>query len=69
MRINDAVLQAVYQAVRAIFDHIVAEETADGIFNIISERIETLQNDLDQNVSKLLDPHYCGHPLHTITIF
>ena len=63
MRIKDAVLQAVYQVARAIFDHIAVEESADGVFTIISKRIETSQSGLDQKVSELLDPHYCGHPI------
>jgi GTPase SAR1 family protein len=58
-----AILQAVYKAIQAILDFIAVEETADGIFRIISAGIDTLKNDLDRKVDELLDPHYNGHPI------
>lgn len=59
---KDVILQAVYLATQAILDHVAVDETADGIFRIISGGIDTLKSDLSQKVNELLDPHYNGHP-------
>ena len=60
---KDVILRGVYQATQAILDHVAADETADGIFRIISGRINTLKSDLNQKVTELLEPHYNGHPI------
>ena len=63
MSAKDDILQGVYLATQAILDHITVEETSDGIFRIISERIDMLKDDLDHKVAELLNPHYSGHPI------
>jgi GTP-binding protein EngB required for normal cell division len=61
--VKDVILQEVYRATRAILSHIAVDETADGIFRIISGGIDTLKSDLDQKVDELLKPHYNGRPI------
>jgi len=61
--VKDVILQAVYRATQAILDHIAIDETADGIFRIISGGIETLKSGLNQKVIELLEPHCNGHPI------
>ena len=60
---KDVILQAVYRATQAILDHIAVDETADGIFRVISGGIDTLKSDLNQKVTELLDPHCNSHPI------
>jgi GTP-binding protein EngB required for normal cell division len=63
VRTKDIILQAVYQATQSILNHVAVEETAGGIFRIISEGIEALKNGLEQKITELLEPHYHGHPI------
>ncbi|OCK86956.1 interferon-induced GTP-binding protein Mx [Cenococcum geophilum 1.58] len=60
---KDAILQAVFQAAQAILNHVAVDEVADGMFRIISERIDALKKNLDQKVTELLEPHYSSHPI------
>jgi len=60
---KDVILQAVYRATQAILDHIAIDETADGIFRVISGGIEVLKSGLNQKVTELLEPHCNGHPI------
>jgi hypothetical protein len=58
-----SIIQKVYVTIHAILDHIAVDETTEGIFRIISGRIDSLKGDLDQRVANLLDPHYTVHPI------
>lgn len=60
---KDAILKAVYDSTRAILSHIAADETADGIFHVISSGIDALKDDLDRKITELLEPHHNGHPI------
>ena len=61
--VKNVILQAVYRTTQAILDHIVANETADGILAIINGGIEKLKIGLNEKVAELLNPHYNGHPI------
>jgi hypothetical protein len=63
VRTKDIILQGVYQTTRSILNHIAVDETADGIFRLINQGIDTLKNDVEQKVTELLEPHYNGHPI------
>ncbi|KAF2174753.1 hypothetical protein K469DRAFT_770488, partial [Zopfia rhizophila CBS 207.26] len=60
---KEFILHAVYRGAQTMLDHIAVDETADGIFWIISGGIDTLKSDLNQKVTGLLDPHCNGHPI------
>lgn len=60
---KDIILEAVYRTTQAILDQITVDETADGIFRIVSAEIDTLKSDLNQKVAELLEPHYNSHPI------
>lgn len=60
---KDTILEAVYRTMQAILDQITVDETADGIFRIVSAEIDTLKSDLNQKVAELLEPHYNSHPI------
>jgi GTP-binding protein EngB required for normal cell division len=63
MDTKDSILQAVYWTTHTVLDYLATDETADGIFRIISGGIDILKRDLDQKVAELLKPHYDGHPI------
>lgn len=63
MRGKNIILQGVYQATKAILDHVAVDDTVDGIFRSTSGGIDTLKSGLDQKVAELLNPHYYGHPI------
>jgi GTP-binding protein EngB required for normal cell division len=60
---KDVIIQKVYVTARAILEHISVDETTEGIFRIISGRIDDLKGDLNQTVTHLLSPHYKAHPI------
>ncbi|KAF2464380.1 uncharacterized protein BDR25DRAFT_319249 [Lindgomyces ingoldianus] len=63
MGAKDVILQAVYRATKVILDHIAVDETADGIFQVISGGIDTPKSGLNEKVTELLDPYCNGHPI------
>ncbi|KAF2795082.1 hypothetical protein K505DRAFT_360520 [Melanomma pulvis-pyrius CBS 109.77] len=60
---KEKILQAVYGVVQAVLAHIVVEEIADGLFQIISGGINALKKELNKKVVELMDPHYNVHPI------
>jgi hypothetical protein len=60
---KDGILRAVFQAAQAILNHVAVDEVEDGIFRIVSGRIDVLKTNLDQKVNQLLEPHYSSHPI------
>jgi hypothetical protein len=61
LRTKDGILHTVYRATTAILEHVAVDETVEGIFRLISERIEILKTDLELKLAKLLEPHDDGH--------
>lgn len=62
-RLKNQILKAVYWTTQAILEHVAVEETADGIRQIINNRIEELRSEVDKKVIELLEPHYIGHAI------
>ena len=58
-----SILRAVYGMAQAILDHVSVDETADGIFRIISGGIDSLKSELNCKMKALLNPHHEGHPI------
>ncbi|KAK3064962.1 hypothetical protein LTS18_000771 [Coniosporium uncinatum] len=60
---KNTILQAVYRSAQATVGHIAAEETSEGILQIINARIDTLHSNLIGKVIEMLGPHHTGHPV------
>jgi hypothetical protein len=60
---KEGIIHAVNVVVQALLSHITVEDIADGLFQIISQGIEKLKDDLNHKLTELLDPHYNSHPI------
>lgn len=60
---KEGIIHAVNVVVQALLSHIAVEDIADGLFQIISQGIGKLKDDLNRKFTELLDPHYNGHPI------
>ena len=61
--VNVEMLRAVYEVSSTIVNHIAVEETAAGLFAMISRSIEPLKRDIEKKLAELLKPHSEGHPV------
>jgi GTP-binding protein EngB required for normal cell division len=60
---KERVLQVVYLAIEVMVAHIVNEETAGGLLQLIFQGIDALKRNLDQKMVELVDPYYNSHPI------
>jgi GTP-binding protein EngB required for normal cell division len=60
---KERVLQVVYLAIEVMVAHIVNEEIAGGLLQLIFQGIDALKRNLDQKMVELVDPYYNSHPI------
>ena len=61
--VKEEILHAIDEVTNAIVNHVAVDESASGIFSIISTVGGKFRSDLASEIKKLLEPHLNRHPI------
>jgi hypothetical protein len=62
-KVEQDILQIVYEVTKDIVRHVTIDETASGVFYLISSGLDMLKGNLRDKFREILNPHFEGHPI------